>query len=201
MPRKEPGNRYLPWIFSVAEALVSARFGVPGEFYDFFPVCLQSAFYTGCFGQNAVADECGDAVFEPGMVGRRTGMWTDCQSIRPEAVDGLRRPVSGRWRWNHGHVFSRHFLNGLFCRFGIRRNGYGFVSMATLLVVQDSLDKSDLGVATASHQFSRTLGGTIGVGISGSFVTMALSNVMESLLNTNLNNLPPSLNVDDKTEH
>ena len=76
--------------------------------------------------------------------------------------------------------------------------GMGFVSMATLLVVQDSLDKSDLGVATASHQFSRTLGGTIGVGISGSFVTMALSNVMESLLNTNLNNLPPSLNVEIK---
>jgi len=76
--------------------------------------------------------------------------------------------------------------------------GMGFVSMATLLVVQDSLDKSDLGVATASHQFSRTLGGTIGVGISGSFVTMALSNVMESVLNTRLNNLSPSLNVEIK---
>jgi EmrB/QacA subfamily drug resistance transporter len=73
--------------------------------------------------------------------------------------------------------------------------GMGFVSMATLLVVQDSLDKSDLGVATSSHQFFRTLGGTIGVGISGSFVTMTLSNVLESLLNTDLNNLPPSLNV------
>ena len=71
--------------------------------------------------------------------------------------------------------------------------GMGFVSMATLLVVQDSLDKSDLGVATASHQFSRTLGGTIGVGISGSFVTMTLSNVVESLMNSALNNLPPSL--------
>ena len=76
--------------------------------------------------------------------------------------------------------------------------GMGFVSMATLLVVQDSLDKSDLGVATASHQFFRTLGGTIGVGISGSFVTMALSNVMESLLTNGLNNLPPSLNVQIK---
>jgi EmrB/QacA subfamily drug resistance transporter len=73
--------------------------------------------------------------------------------------------------------------------------GMGFVSMATLLVVQDSLGKSDLGVATSSHQFFRTLGGTIGVGISGSFVTMALSSVMESLMNTGLNNLPPSLNV------
>ncbi len=73
--------------------------------------------------------------------------------------------------------------------------GMGFVSTATLLVVQDSLDKSDLGVATASHQFARTLGGTIGVGVSGSFVTMTLSNVMESLKNTGLNDLPPSLNV------
>jgi MFS family permease len=76
--------------------------------------------------------------------------------------------------------------------------GMGFVSMATLLVVQDSLDQSDLGVATSSHQFFRTLGGTIGVGISGSFVTMTLSNVMETLMNTGLNNLPPSLNVQIK---
>ena len=73
--------------------------------------------------------------------------------------------------------------------------GMGFVSMATLLVVQDSLDNSDLGVATASHQFSRTLGGTIGVGISGSFVTMALSNALELMMNSGLNNLPPSLNA------
>ena len=79
--------------------------------------------------------------------------------------------------------------------------GMGFVSMATLLVVQDSLDKSDLGVATSSHQFFRTLGGTIGVGISGSFVTMTLSNVMESLMNTDLNNLPPSFECPSKTKH
>jgi EmrB/QacA subfamily drug resistance transporter len=76
--------------------------------------------------------------------------------------------------------------------------GMGFVSMATLLVVQDSLDITDLGVATASHQFSRTLGGTIGVGISGSFVTLSLSNALESILNTGLSSLPPSLNVQIK---
>ena len=74
----------------------------------------------------------------------------------------------------------------------------GFVSMATLLVVQDSLDQSDLGVATASHQFFRTLGVTIGVGISGRFVTMALSNVMDSLVTNGLINLPPALNVQIK---
>lgn len=61
--------------------------------------------------------------------------------------------------------------------------GMGFVSMATLLIVQDSLAVSDLGVATASQQFSRTLGGTIGVGIAGSFVTAAMSKTMNSLIN------------------
>jgi EmrB/QacA subfamily drug resistance transporter len=81
---------------------------------------------------------------------------------------------------------------------GISGVGMGFVSMATLLVVQDSLDVSDLGVATSSHQFARTLGGTIGVGISGSFVTMTLSNVMESLMKTDLKNLPPSLIIEIK---
>jgi EmrB/QacA subfamily drug resistance transporter len=81
---------------------------------------------------------------------------------------------------------------------GLDGIGMGFVSMATLLVVQDSLDISDLGVATSSHQFARTLGGTIGVGVSGSFVTMTLSNVMESLMKTDLKNLPPSLNIEIK---
>jgi EmrB/QacA subfamily drug resistance transporter len=81
---------------------------------------------------------------------------------------------------------------------GLDGIGMGFVSMATLLVVQDSLDISDLGVATSSHQFARTLGGTIGIGVSGSFVTMTLSNVMESLMKTDLKNLPPSLNIEIK---
>ena len=62
--------------------------------------------------------------------------------------------------------------------------GMGFVAMSTLLIVQDSLAASDLGVATASHQFSRTLGGTIGVGIAGSFMTATISTTMDSLINT-----------------
>jgi len=76
--------------------------------------------------------------------------------------------------------------------------GMGFVSMATLLVVQDSLDLSDLGVATSSHQFARTLGGAIGVGVSGSFVTMTLSSTMESLMSTKLKDLPPFLDSEIK---
>jgi MFS family permease len=71
--------------------------------------------------------------------------------------------------------------------------GMGFVSMATLLIVQNSLAASDLGVATASHQFFRTLGGTIGVGVSGSFVTVALAVSMESLIHSEAGVLSPSI--------
>jgi MFS family permease len=48
--------------------------------------------------------------------------------------------------------------------------GMGFVALATLLVVQSAVPPQDLGVATASNQFARTLGGTVGVGIGGSFI-------------------------------
>jgi EmrB/QacA subfamily drug resistance transporter len=54
--------------------------------------------------------------------------------------------------------------------------GMGFVSLATLLVVQDSVESADLGAATSFHQFSRTMGGTIGVGLCGGIVTDRLIN-------------------------
>ena len=75
--------------------------------------------------------------------------------------------------------------------------GMGVVSMATILVVQDSLDASDLGVATSSHQFARTLGGTIGIGVSGSFVTMTLSTAVDSLGDLDLSSLSALPNVQD----
>jgi hypothetical protein len=58
--------------------------------------------------------------------------------------------------------FSAFFLVGI---------GMGFVTLSTLLSVQDSLEAIDLGVATSSHQFFRTLGGTVGVGICGGLIT------------------------------
>jgi EmrB/QacA subfamily drug resistance transporter len=60
--------------------------------------------------------------------------------------------------------------------------GMGFVSITTLLVVQNSLASSNLGVATSSQQFARTLGGTIGIGISGSMVTMHLAGILGTLM-------------------
>jgi hypothetical protein len=72
----------------------------------------------------------------------------------------------------------------------------GFVSIPTLLIVQDSVDNSDLGVATSSHQFARTLGGTVGIGIAGSFVSERLSGSIEALrISGLLENMPASLQL------
>ncbi len=58
--------------------------------------------------------------------------------------------------------------------------GMGAVSICTLLVVQSALHVKDLGVATSSQQFSRTLGGTIGVAIAGAIATSSLVSLLRS---------------------
>jgi MFS family permease len=58
--------------------------------------------------------------------------------------------------------------------------GMGFISICTMLVVQNALPPKDLGVATSSQQFTRTLGGTIGVAVAGAIVTSRLVSKLES---------------------
>ncbi len=57
--------------------------------------------------------------------------------------------------------------------------GMGFVSLSTLILVQNSASSEDLGIVTSLNQFSRTLGGTIGVGICGGLVTNGLLGRLE----------------------
>ncbi len=77
---------------------------------------------------------------------------------------------------------------------GLAGVGMGFTSIATLLVVQSSVSEKDLGVATSSHQFTRTLGGTIGIGICGSLVTARFSRVADTV-NASLHDqtIPPTV--------
>jgi EmrB/QacA subfamily drug resistance transporter len=53
--------------------------------------------------------------------------------------------------------------------------GMGGVTLSTLIIVQNSLGDEHLGAATSFHQFARTLGGTVGVGICGSLVFARLT--------------------------
>ena len=77
--------------------------------------------------------------------------------------------------------------------------GMGFVTLTTLVVVQNCLDSADLGIATASHQFARTLGGTVGIGICGSFVTAKISQAAHTLINSGLTDaVSPTLLADIK---
>ena len=69
---------------------------------------------------------------------------------------------------------------------GLAGVGMGFTSISTLLIVQNSVEKKDLGVATSSHQFTRTLGGTVGIGICGSLVTAKFARMADSLNTTAL---------------
>ena len=72
--------------------------------------------------------------------------------------------------------------------------GMGFVTLSTLLVVQSCLDKSDLGVATTSHQFARSLGGTFGVGLCGGLVTAKITSAINTLsLSGALDRLPADI--------
>ncbi|THB79574.1 MAG: MFS transporter [Desulfobulbaceae bacterium] len=52
--------------------------------------------------------------------------------------------------------------------------GMGLVSLSTLIVVQDSVSNKHLGIATSLHQFGRSLGGTVGVGVCGGILTTRL---------------------------
>jgi EmrB/QacA subfamily drug resistance transporter len=79
-------------------------------------------------------------------------------------------------------TFSTHTTTvAFFLIFLLVGLGMGFVTLSTLLVVQSSLETSNLGVATSSHQFARTLGGTVGVGICGGVIAARLAAVTDRL--------------------
>lgn len=73
-----------------------------------------------------------------------------------------------------------------FAAFFVIGSGMGFVALATLLVVQAWLGPGDLGVATASNQFARTLGGTVGVGVCGSFIAARFSDLSSAIQRSGL---------------
>jgi MFS family permease len=73
---------------------------------------------------------------------------------------------------------SISFLFAVFSLIGI---GMGWVALSTLIVAQSCVEEKDLGVATSSNQFARTLGGTVGVGICGSFIATRFASLFKTM--------------------
>ena len=58
---------------------------------------------------------------------------------------------------------------------GVMGAGMGFVVPAFLIAVQSSVQRAKLGTATATLQFSRSIGGTLGVSVMGIILTAQLA--------------------------
>ncbi|MDD9303045.1 MAG: MFS transporter [Desulfobacter sp.] len=65
-------------------------------------------------------------------------------------------------------------LGYCFALFTVTGLGMGCIILSTLLIVQDSVGKKDLGLVTSFHQFAKTLGGNVGVGVCGGLVNSRL---------------------------
>jgi MFS family permease len=109
------------------------------------------------------------------LCGRKSAQWGE----KPFSVAGGIILLAGCAMAVRFSEATRLWVCGL--AMGLAGVGMGFTSIATLLVVQRSVAEKDLGVATSSHQFTRTLGGTIGIGICGSLVTARFARVAETV--------------------
>lgn len=59
--------------------------------------------------------------------------------------------------------------------------GTGFLSLAMLLIIQNAVKTDNLGVATATFQFARTFGGTVGIGVCGGVLNQRLGPALAGL--------------------
>jgi EmrB/QacA subfamily drug resistance transporter len=163
--------------FSVGNAAVFMSSFAIFAFFGFAPLFIQ-----GALGKSPV--EVGTTVLALSLgwsVGSLVlGRWVHRWGSRASASAGAVFLAAGcALTLTFSTATSTTACFGVFALVGV---GMGFVALATILVVQNSVDPSDLGVATASHQFSRNLGGTVGVGICGSIFTAGFSTALQSAL-------------------
>lgn len=144
-------------------------------FFGFAPLFIQ-----GAMGKSPI--EVGNAVLALSLgwsigslvLGRMVHRW----GSKNAAVLGAVILIAGcAFTLTFSTVTSLTTCYWVFAQIGV---GMGFVGLATILVVQNSVNSSALGVATASHQFSRNLGSTVGIGICGSIFTAGFSTALHS---------------------
>lgn len=101
-----------------------------------------------------------------GMLITRTGRY------KAFTVGGAAVLVAGFWLLTRVHYGSSTLeLTAAMVVIGI---GLGASMQTMTLIVQNAVDRSDLGVATAATQFFRSAGGTVGIAILGTVMTSRL---------------------------
>ena len=58
---------------------------------------------------------------------------------------------------------------------GLMGAGMGLVVLALLITMQNSVDRRQLGIATSLNQFSRSIGGAVGVAVMGAVMSLSLT--------------------------
>jgi EmrB/QacA subfamily drug resistance transporter len=58
---------------------------------------------------------------------------------------------------------------------GLMGSGMGLVMLTLVLATQNSVERNQLGIATSLTQFSRSIGGAVGVAVMGTILTMGLA--------------------------
>jgi len=92
---------------------------------------------------------------------------------RTLSLIGMVLLVAGAFLMSQIGAHSSQFSIMLFT--GMMGIGMGLSVPAFLIAVQSTVKKSDLGTATSTLQFSRSIGGTLGVSILGAYLSSSLS--------------------------
>lgn len=67
---------------------------------------------------------------------------------------------------------------------GLMGSGMGLVMFALLITMQNSVDRTQLGIATSLNQFSRSIGQTLGVAVMGAVMTFGLASHLSDIQRT-----------------
>jgi EmrB/QacA subfamily drug resistance transporter len=80
----------------------------------------------------------------------------------------------------HDREMSRTLL---YVDLAVIGSGLGFTMLTLLIAVQQSVPRTQLGIATSLNQFSRAIGGAIGVAVMGAVLTAGLASALDGKLN------------------
>lgn len=97
--------------------------------------------------------------------------------------------------WSAAHA-SRAWIFGDIALMGA---GLGFSMLSLLLVVQHSVDRSQLGLATSLNMFGRSMGGAVGVAVMGAILAAGLGGSghdVRGALETGIASISPELRLD-----